>query len=442
MAEGTQVSVPSDRGEWLKQAQWFADDHQPESLLALVGATRAAYPNGERDPECLRFTAEAYLGKNEYEKAVEQFQAVIASFPTSDQAAWAQYGIGEVYRWSGKQGDALAAYAQVRTQYPSTEVVGWATLREGNVSYYLGRVDDALAKYREVAKNWEGTQVGSRGQGYIAETFYQKGRYDEAAVEYQKFIDQYTGIAYRSQIAKSHGFIADIAKRKGDYETALQRYTTVITQFADTRVTFDAYYGLLECAKALERANDAVNLLKQATETVVEWKGRAAAMVVLQRAYDDAGSGPLAEQVRERIKADFPASHELDDLAHNVFWLARRKPLQERIRILEDGLHLNLSLTKRTQFRISIAHALYTMGDFQAAIGKYRDLVADPEVKPPCKAVAQYEVWRLSLGDPERAKAEYEALLKGWPDSVLTRAATRIMKERGLIPASGTKGGE
>jgi hypothetical protein len=79
---------------------------------------------------------------------------------------------------------------------------------------------------------------------------------------------------------------------------------------------------------------------------------------------------------------------------------------------------------------MSIAHALYTKGDFQAATDKYRDLVAYAEVKSPCKAVAQYEVWRLSLGDPERAKVAYEALVKGWPDSVLTRATTEARQER------------
>jgi len=53
-APGDELTVAADRTEWLMKAQWFADDHQPQNLLALIERTRAAYAGGEREAECLR----------------------------------------------------------------------------------------------------------------------------------------------------------------------------------------------------------------------------------------------------------------------------------------------------------------------------------------------------------------------------------------------------
>jgi len=316
------VAVPADRAEWISIANRYADEHRLAQLLALVYATRAAHPGGEREGECARFTGEVYLIKKQYEPAIAQFQAVIRQFPGTDQAAFAQLGIGEAYRSQNNVEQALTAFRDVVRQYPASEASLWAAMREGNIFSRQGRKDEAIARWREVALASPRTEAGATCQAYIAGTLLAQERKSEAVVEYQRLLDEYREVAPRVELARAHQTIASIAAESGDYDTAFYHRRAVLEEFPDCRTSFESYY---EMARLATRTGTLAEFMKELDNDVrtASGKRRAAAMMVLQRLYLDAGLVDKAAPLRGALKGELTDLNDAGDLAHGVFYIAR-----------------------------------------------------------------------------------------------------------------------
>ena len=98
--------------------------------------------------------AEGDYQAGRYSLAIQGFNAYLSYFPTSPDAAKAQYYIGEAYRFDNKLEQALAAYDTVTTNYPASGWIAPARYKRGLVFQQMGRPDAARAEFEAVVRNY------------------------------------------------------------------------------------------------------------------------------------------------------------------------------------------------------------------------------------------------------------------------------------------------
>lgn len=70
-----------------------------------------------------------YLRQKEYDKAIEEFNALISTYPKADLVADAQLYIGYCCERKGDKDKAIAVYRKFVSKYPESEDAEWATKR-------------------------------------------------------------------------------------------------------------------------------------------------------------------------------------------------------------------------------------------------------------------------------------------------------------------------
>jgi len=94
-----------------------------------------------------------------YDMAIKGFDEFLKRFPTSPDAASAQYSIGESYFLLGKFKEAVDAYALVIKNFRSSnpDVAADAYFKQGNAYENLKQRDLAVANYQLLRKDFAGT---------------------------------------------------------------------------------------------------------------------------------------------------------------------------------------------------------------------------------------------------------------------------------------------
>lgn len=98
--------------------------------------------------------AMSYYAVGQWDLAVDAFKDFIQKFPTSPDAADAQFFIGESYYQAGKTKDALAAYTAVVSNYKDSPRVPDAYFKQGGCYQQLNQRADAIRVYQLVVKDY------------------------------------------------------------------------------------------------------------------------------------------------------------------------------------------------------------------------------------------------------------------------------------------------
>jgi tol-pal system protein YbgF len=115
-------------------------------------------PAAGQTPQQLYQQAYADYSINQYNLAVQGFQAFLNYYPKSERANEAQFYIGESYFNDGKFQDAANAYARVIANYPGTYSVPNAYYKRGVALERLGQADAAKQSYETVIKELPDSQ--------------------------------------------------------------------------------------------------------------------------------------------------------------------------------------------------------------------------------------------------------------------------------------------
>ena len=100
-----------------------------------------------------------YYAVGQWDLAVDAFKDFVQKFPTSPDAADAQFFIGESYYQSGKTRDALAAYTAVVTNYKDHTRVPDAYFKQAMCYELLNQKSEAIKVYQMIVKQYDGTSA-------------------------------------------------------------------------------------------------------------------------------------------------------------------------------------------------------------------------------------------------------------------------------------------
>ncbi len=94
----------------------------------------------------------------QYSLAIEGFQALLRTFPSSDRSDDAQFFIGESYFQSGKFQEAVNAYNQVVQRFVGSNLVPDAYYKRGVAQAELGDLVGARESWQAVIKSFPNTE--------------------------------------------------------------------------------------------------------------------------------------------------------------------------------------------------------------------------------------------------------------------------------------------
>jgi len=128
-----EASPAADASEYDAALVDLRDGHAARGIRRLQTFARA-HPDHPLADNALYFSGVGLMGKGEYRKAVEAFEAVIDGHPASDAVAQSLLRLAECQVRLSQHDEAKLAYRRVVTSYPGTEAAAQAEQRLASFS--------------------------------------------------------------------------------------------------------------------------------------------------------------------------------------------------------------------------------------------------------------------------------------------------------------------
>jgi tetratricopeptide (TPR) repeat protein len=304
---------------------WYARTEEKlgklEEGIRLSEATiSAAQSSGDRKIEIQtrQLLAVLYFRMKKNDKAVSEYEKVIALTSDNEIRRDAQINLGDIYFSNTQYEKALEAYLRAK---------GYTSDIYSN--YYCGL--KAAISYREMGEKKKGLTLLNamiedfRNKDFLpillferANNYHASERRDEAIAEYIKIDTTYARTEYAIQSAYQLGVIYE--KEFGDYQLALKYYSEV-NSFAsadsmmDGRLKFLAITRYFDAWRTLIAADSLLVILKDTTYKMeVDTAGRIVSDTIKNKtAVPISQSTPLGDDVTRRASSQRQGSKPISD---------------------------------------------------------------------------------------------------------------------------------
>ncbi len=206
-----------------------------------------------------------YFNQKSWDRAIEEFQKLSDSFPTSRLAAEGAYYAALSCENKGDMSKAADAYQKLVDKYPYSDRIKDAIQREFEIANELfagGKVkvlgmpvlpgqDKALELYNHVVKNAPFGSYGDQAQFKIGELYRKQGEFDLAKKAFQTLVDEYPTSPLvakaRYEIARS-SMLASNADQYSD-----QHAEKAIEEFQDFKKEFPVEPETVEADESIRQ---------------------------------------------------------------------------------------------------------------------------------------------------------------------------------------------
>ncbi len=102
-----------------------------------------------------------------YDLAGPEFNEYIRLYGSTDQAAEAQYYLGEIFFQQKQYNEALGAYDQVLERYPEGRMTANAQYKKGLSLVQLGKRTEAMREFRDVTKKYPNSPAATQAMAEL-----------------------------------------------------------------------------------------------------------------------------------------------------------------------------------------------------------------------------------------------------------------------------------
>ena len=306
-------------------AEAASERHDWDTVRAEVSAGLECSPQKRERAAFLRLLATAELSTSQREPAFDRINEALSLIePAADAAEIArlQHLRGVAY---GQLNQYLAAAESLEAARDTMErhEVNDPRLRArilvalGTVYRRLGRTAKAMQTYSsalDLASASDELRTAAQGYMGVAVSLYDSGELDAAIHNYRRALDLFERVEDRSfELSVLHS-LASIHFERGavaDAKELAQRSLALAKMAGDARVEATAQVILARIALADERAEDALELAKQAEKTLtIDRVQRADALRVMGAAHEALGAHTAADRA---YKKSLELLTEVDD---------------------------------------------------------------------------------------------------------------------------------
>jgi tetratricopeptide (TPR) repeat protein len=299
----------------------------------------------EREARARNFLGEAFLFRNEYERASDHLEGALGRLDGSEAprlAAGVHINLGNIAFRRGDHEDAREEYETARDHLDPDdhpETLALVDMNLGNIPSQRGRYGVARAQYRSALDRFEA--IGDRHgaaltRANLALAGINQGAYDDAQEQLERALSVLEAAGDRQRVALARLFLARVARNRGDVDAAadhLDEATENVEESGSRRRV--AEVELERARLALARGDHAG--ASESAETALSDLAAVEDELGVAKARLVSGRVALARgdhgDARERATAASETFERLD-AAH---WLGRARRLQGRVAAATDG---------------------------------------------------------------------------------------------------------
>lgn len=284
-------------------------------------------PNDPRRAQAFFLRGDAYLGLNQWENAIADFQQYLELRPGLIDS-YAYERIADAQLASGQTGSALASYEQALDTNRS--LVPQLILREklARITISIGRVDDAVAQYDAILSQARNAPYRASIDLAAAEALVDAGRTEEGIARAQRVFDTYTqtAAAYPAmQLLLENDITIDGYRRGvvnynyGDYVAAIEAFNEYTSQFQLDAIPANLYLLLGRAYRQIGNSQAALVAFQTLLDQYPGDPLIGAALLDRGRTYFLADDIPQAIETYLNVARDYSA---LPDIAAEALWRA------------------------------------------------------------------------------------------------------------------------
>jgi TolA-binding protein len=351
----------------------------------------------------------AHMQTNQWQEAAAQFQQAAAADPQGDNAPPALFNRGVCLEKQGDFAGAAAAYQALADGFPNHEQAGRARLRQAVCLLQENQAEQAKPILKAVAAGGD-AESAATALFHLGEIAFAAEQYDAALGFYDRLLQgQGAGGLQPAALYKKAWSLL----RLGRQNEALPVFQRAIDAGAEGDVLLDCKLQVATALLGESKPAEAAALLKPLLGGELQGELGARVMIVLGEACLQVGDDATAKAAFQKMLAGSPEA----PLAPRAL-LGLGIILRKEKNYAEAQARLSAAAEKSTgeqaaHARFELAECLREQGKTAEAVEEYLRVVILGNV-PAWGAAAQYRVGECqeALGDKDKAKAAYQAVLK------------------------------
>ena len=395
------------------------------------GMTRAS--SEEERAQYHYLMGKAWVGKEEYERAVAQFTQAINSTGNPKLKEIAQYDRGtsysrlERYAQAAEDLRVLVDSADERIKSPAQKMLGLAYLR-------LNRQEEALESYRRLATAAEDPVEQAEYLVLMLTLYIELEQYDTAIATGRKILamDLADSKGDRDYWLKEQVYylIGESQQHKGQYEEVISTYSEGLKRYPNSYYSVDMAYAMGTLYFQSEKFDESAEVLSAFVARFPDSTNIGYAYYYLGYAYFNLREFERSAEVFEQLVEKYPhadvAAEALMRASESAFNLRKFDEAIARYqRLLDDYLESSFS----DDALYNTAWAFYELKDNEKFIRTFQRLL---ETFPNSEFAADA---RFTLGDYyfnkedyARALVEYQHVLADYPEANIAREVPEVVE--------------
>jgi tol-pal system protein YbgF len=400
----------------------------PDKAITEYENLLARFPSSDLCDDARFGIGWVYFQRKDYPKAIAEFRKLVAAYPKSELAARATYTIGDAYYNQKDYASAVAAYREVLTRWPASPSLSDAINGMQYCYVLLGREEEAVRVIDAFVAANMANPMADRLAFKKGDLFFGRKRFDQAVKEYRSFLQKFPS---SSLVPDAHFWIGRSLQGMDKPAEAAQAYQTVVAQYGSSPVASPALLELGLLYADQRKYADAVSTFERLERS---YPGTEPAL----RAAYEKGAVYEASGDRTRAAAEFAAMAS----AHKGS-------------VYGDRSAIALGLTDRAQGRIPEAlarfaevagrrtdevgaEAQFRIGETRAAQKQYKEAVTAllrvkylfPGAKDwIARAYLQIGECYEKISDRGKAREAYQTVLQSNREDEFGKQAEKRMKD-------------
>ncbi len=405
----------ADAQFWVAEADYALGDyeHSLEEYQRTI-----AYRSTEKRQEAMYGIGWSCFKAGKYQKAIEGFEQLIASYPNGPMAFDARLRIGDAYFELKDYTRAEGSYRVVIRLFPTNSGVDYANYQLGQALFRQENYSEAYKQFEALIKTYPSSNLADDAQYAIGWINFQRKEFTDAIGEFQKLIETYPSSELIPRALYSTG---DSYYNLKQYPAAIEAYRQLISRYPKSSYVADALNGEQYCLAAQGKQKEAGRVIDSYVRanpgsTIGE-------DLLLKKADMLFGQGDYAgaEEQYRQLARNFPKSKNLTTAQ---YWVAKclraQDKLNEAVSTLENIVHTSSAPPAIVSRSLDEAAEIYSeqklydkaFADLSRIVKEFKDSEIYPD--------ALYQMGNLYIenGNLADAKDEFESVISQFPATI------------------------
>ncbi len=406
---------------------------QFDRALEILERGMARVSSEEERAQYHYLMGKAWVGKEEYERAVNQFTQAINITGNPKLKEIAQYDRGTSYsrleRYAEAEEDlrVLENSADEKIKSPAQKMLGIAYLR-------LNRQEEALESYRRLATAAEDPIEQAEYMVLMLTLYLELEQYDTAIATGREILamDLEDSKGDRDYWLEEQVYylIGESQQHKGQYEGAISTYSEGLKRYPNSYYSVDMAYALGTLYFQSEQFDESAEVLSAFVTRFPDSTNIGYAYYYLGYAYFSLREFDRSAEVFKKLVEKYPqadmAAEALMRASESVFNLGK---FDEAITLYQRLLEDHLESPFRDDALYNTAWAFYELKDEKKFIQTFERLLATfPNSEFAVDARFTLGDYYFNKEDYERAQVEYQHVLDDYPEADITREIPKVLE--------------